>query len=92
MVFDLTVRKLPKDIDIIITNMLVPSLKPDVSYVYLEDTGSVEISIQHNLNKYPSVTFIDKGGEMVIGNAIYIDENNIKCTFDEEFIGRVILN
>ena len=94
MIFDLTMNKkrLPPDVDIIITNLLVPSLKPDINYVYNEDTGSSSVTINHNLNKIPSVTIINDSGESIIGNVKYLDSNTLICSFDEVFVGKIVLN
>ena len=37
--------------------------------------------INHNLNKYPSVSVVDSAGNVFIGDIKYIDENNLTVTF-----------
>ena len=48
--------------------------------------------INHNLNKYPAVTVINNDNQIVIGDVIYTDENNLTITFSAEFTGKVICN
>lgn len=49
-------------------------------------------SINHNLGKYPSVTIVDSAGTMVVGDILYIDENNLQVTFSSAFSGKAYLN
>ena len=48
--------------------------------------------INHNLNKYPSVTVINNDNQVVIGDVQYIDKNNLTVSFSAEFSGKVICN
>ena len=48
--------------------------------------------IEHNLNKYPSVTVVDSANNVVIGSIEYIDENNIIINFNGAFKGKAYLN
>ena len=48
--------------------------------------------IQHNLNKYPSVSIVDSAGSIVIGDVLYVDENFITITFSGGFSGKAYLN
>lgn len=48
--------------------------------------------IQHNLNRYPSVTVIDSGGSEIIPNILYIDNNRIHLSFDNITSGKAYLN
>lgn len=48
--------------------------------------------IEHNLNKYPSVTIIDSGGNHVFGDINYIDRNTIEIKFTNANSGFVYLN
>lgn len=49
-------------------------------------------TIQHNLNKYPSVSVTDTGNNIVYGDIEYIDENNIVLKFSVPFSGKAFLN
>tara|TARA_R110000796_G_scaffold42899_3_gene105639 strand:- start:334 stop:834 length:501 start_codon:yes stop_codon:yes gene_type:complete len=61
---------------------------------YMHDQGipNVTWTIQHNLNKRPSVTVVDSAGAVVIGEVEYTDDNNIIVTFNAAFSGEAYLN
>ena len=48
--------------------------------------------IQHNLGKFPSVSVIDSAGNVVVGDVMYLDENQLKITFSAAFAGKAFLN
>lgn len=64
----------------------------DKEFVYTQSTSSDVWMIQHNLNKYPSVTVVDSGNSVVTGEVVYIDKNNIQITFTSTFSGKVYCN
>ena len=64
----------------------------DKEFVYIQSTSSDVWMIQHNLNKYPSVTVVDSGNSVVTGEVIYIDKNNIQITFASTFSGKAYCN
>ena len=64
----------------------------DKNFVYVQATSSDIWEITHNLNKYPAVTVVDSGGSVVIGEIVYIDENNVRITFASAFSGKAYLN
>lgn len=62
---------------------------------FFEHTQSVpaqEWQIEHNLQKFPSVTVIDSGDSVVVGDIQYIDTNNIILSFQSAFAGKAYLN
>lgn len=62
------------------------------TFTHIQIAPSKIWSINHNLNKRPSVTIVDSAGSVVIGDVQYIDDNNIKITFSSAFSGNVYLN
>ena len=64
----------------------------DKHYVYNQVVASNEWNIQHNLNKYPSVTIVDSAENVVVGDVVYIDKNNVRILFIGSFSGKVYLN
>ena len=64
----------------------------DKTYVYTQTTSTDVWNIQHNLNKYPSVTVVDSGDSVVVGETVYIDNNNIQITFSSAFSGKAYCN
>lgn len=62
------------------------------SWVFEQPTMSDRWDIQHNLNRYPSVTIIDLDGVEVVGDVTYLNENALCIEFTEAFSGKVFLN
>ena len=48
--------------------------------------------IEHNLNKYPSVSIVDSAGSVVMGDVLYVDKNKVVLTFIGQFNGKAYLN
>lgn len=67
-------------------------LSEDKNYLHTQSVVSDEWVINHNLNKYPSVTVIDSAGNEVIGDVEHIDKNNLKIKFASGFTGKATLN
>ena len=64
----------------------------DKTYVHVQTTSTAVWSIQHNLNKFPSVAVVDSSGSVVVGETVYIDNNNIQITFSSAFSGKAYCN
>lgn len=64
----------------------------DKHFIYHQRVASNVWVIEHNLNKYPSVTTIDSGGTIMIGQVIYVDPNTIVVTFNIKITGTAFLN
>ena len=62
------------------------------SYTHIQEASSYTWTINHNLGKHPSVFIIDTGGNWVIGDVQYLNENQIIVRFTYEFSGRAYLN
>lgn len=61
-------------------------------YVHSQLSASSTWNINHNLNKYPSVSIADSAGTLVIGEVRYVDSNNVTISFNNEFAGIAYLN
>lgn len=48
--------------------------------------------INHNLNKYPSVTVVDSAGTQGFCSVTYVDANNVQLNFAAPFAGKAYLN
>lgn len=48
--------------------------------------------IEHNLEKYPSVTVVTSAGTVVVGDVLYNNENVVTVTFNGAFKGKAYLN
>lgn len=64
----------------------------DKAYVFTQATASDAWEINHNLYKYPSVSIVDTGDNIVYGDVQYIDINNCVCHFSAPFSGKAYLN
>lgn len=62
------------------------------TYIHNQDASSDIWNVKHNLNKYPSVTVIDSGDNVVYGDVRYIDKNNLQINFSAAFGGKAYLN
>lgn len=64
----------------------------DKNFVFNQNVASNEWIVNHNLNKYPSVSVVDSGNNIVIGEVTYINENVLKIIFSSAFSGSAYLN
>lgn len=64
----------------------------DTTFVYSTPVPMASWEIQHNLNKYPSVTLTDWHGRMILGEVCYVDKNNVVVHLSEPICGRAYLN
>lgn len=62
------------------------------TYIYNQILATDRWEIAHNLDKYPSVSVVDTGGTLVMGDVTYIDTNNLVLDFSAEFSGSAYLN
>lgn len=73
-------------------NRVLLAEKNPAQFVHNQQVASTEWAIQHNLGKFPTVTIVDSGNTVVVGDIQYIDENNLKCIFNYKFSGKAYLN
>lgn len=64
----------------------------DLNYVHTQSSASSLWSVAHNLGKFPSVTVIDSGNNVVFGDVVYVDLNNITISFSAGFGGKAYIN
>lgn len=64
----------------------------DKTYIFNQVTPSTLWVIQHNLNKYPSVTSVNSNNVVYYGNVVYVDANNLTVEFSAGFSGKAYLN
>lgn len=64
----------------------------DKTFVYAQGTPATTWTIQHNLNKFPSVTAVNASNIQGFGEVEYIDANNLTITFSAGFSGKAYLN
>lgn len=68
------------------------NLDADKNYEYRQDSAASVWSIDHNLNKYPSVTILDSTGEQCLGDITHLNKNSLIITFTAAFSGKASLN
>jgi hypothetical protein len=61
-------------------------------YVHTQTSPSLNWTITHNLNKYPSVTIVDSAGTVVEGDIAYSNTNAVVVTFSSTFSGKAYFN
>lgn len=65
-----------------------------IAYGYIHEQGiaSAVWTVQHNLNKYPSVSVVDSSGNEIISEVKYLDKNTVQITMTGASKGRAYLN
>lgn len=64
----------------------------DKNYVHEQLSSSSFWTVNHNLGKFPSVTVVDSGGTVVIGDITYIDQESLTISFSSAFAGVAYIN
>ena len=64
----------------------------DKFYRFTQAVASDTWEVQHNLDKYPSVTIVDSANNVVVGDIEYLDKNNVVITFTASFAGTAYFN
>ena len=64
----------------------------DKRYVHTQAVAASVWTVNHALDKYPSVTVIDSAGSVVHGDITYTNSNNLTLTFSAAFSGVAYIN
>lgn len=64
----------------------------DKHFVFNQVAAVSTWNITHNLDKYPSVSVVDSGNNLVVGDVEYINTNELTLTFNAAFSGKAYLN
>ena len=70
----------------------ISSATGDKNFVFEQGVPSAIWTIQHNLNKFPSVTSVNNNKVQMYGEVTYIDENNLTINFSAGFSGKAYIN
>lgn len=69
--------------------------KPEVftpsTFLFIQETAMPVWTINHNLNRYVSVTVVDSSGSKVVGDIEYVDLNQVILRFNGTFAGKAYL-
>lgn len=76
----------------IINNLSLSSGASDAFYEHIQSTASATWTVDHDLNKRPSVTVVNSAGATVIGDVEYTSNNQCVLTFRAAFGGRAYFN
>lgn len=69
-----------------------PGLDGDKHFSFIQITSSLDWTINHGLNKIPSVEVVEDGGSWVEGDVEVVDLNSIIIHFSEAISGTAYLN
>lgn len=72
-----------------------PDIDPNVgdkTFVYTQSAAAETWIIQHDLDKFPSVSVVNNNNVGMYGEVIYIDENNLQIEFSAGFSGKAYMN
>ena len=64
----------------------------DRFYTHVQQTPSTVWEVTHGLGKHPSVTVVDSGGTVVIGEVDYTSADSVRLTFSAQFSGTAYFN
>ena len=62
------------------------------TFEFTQGVPATTWNIQHNLGKFPSITVIDTGNTVVVGEYNYTSNTNVILTFSAAFAGKAYLN
>jgi hypothetical protein len=64
----------------------------DLTYVHNQIAASATWTVVHSLHKRPSVSIVDSGDNLVIGEVQYIDDDTLTISFTAPFSGKAYIN
>jgi len=70
----------------------VPGQDEVDSYVHEQNSPSAVWTINHNLNKYPSIVLVDTEDDVIYGEVNYESNNTIIITLSAAISGKAFLN
>ena len=70
----------------------IDGVETDKNFVFTQGTASTTWNVQHNLNKFPSVSVVNNNNVLMYGETTYVDTNNLTINFSAGFSGKAYLN
>jgi len=64
----------------------------DAHYVHAQNENSETWTVEHNLNKYPSVMVIDSGNNVIYTEVQYLSINTLEIRFNGATSGKAYMN
>lgn len=74
------------------THEYVDVIGSDKHFEFEETTPNTIWTLNHNLQKFPSVTIVSSSGDEVEGDINHVDDDNLVITFSAPFSGKAYLN
>lgn len=75
-----------------ISDIPLPTQSGDKTYTFVQTIAASTWVINHGLNKYPSVSVVDSGNNVVVGDVKYDSLNELTISFSSAFTGQAYLN
>ena len=75
-----------------VSNFILASGAGDKTFTFTQGAPATVWNVQHDLEKFPSVSVINNNDIIVNGQVEYIDNNNLTITFSAAFTGKAYLN
>lgn len=78
-----------------IFNFVIPRGEPGSggnTFIFNQPSPATTWNILHNLGQFPSVTVVDSGGTVIIGDVLYNNSNSITLSFVAALGGKAYLN
>ncbi len=76
----------------VVVTGVIGGVSLDSNYVYTQSAPSATWVVNHNLNKYCSVTVVDSADNTVVGEVLYNSLNQVTLTFAGAFSGKAFFN
>lgn len=64
----------------------------DKNFVFTQGSAASTWTVNHNLEKFPSVMVVDSGNNVVIGDITYTNTNSLTVSFSSAFSGKAYIN
>jgi hypothetical protein len=64
----------------------------DKTFIFVQSVSSTDWTIQHNMDKFPSVVVVNNNNIVMYGDITYTDSNNLTINFSAGFSGKAYLN
>ena len=64
----------------------------DKTFVFTQGTAASTWTVNHNLEKFPSVMVVDSANNVVIGDITYTNNNSLTVSFSSTFSGKAYIN
>ena len=70
----------------------IQQIENDSFFQHNQESVSSTWTVEHNLNKYPAVTVVDSGDNVLYTEIEYIDKNTLEVRFEASTSGKAYMN